>query len=442
MSERPPQLASVTCPQCGHQFAAPIQNVIDVGRHPELKSMLLHGRLNVAACPQCGSGGMLNVPFIYHDPDKKLLLVLTPNNLNISGEAQQRLIGDLSNAVMSYIPPEQRKAYLLQPKVFLTLPTLLEAILQAEGVTPDMLEAQRVRARLVDEFLQASDDIALRGLAAKHDEDLDYDFFATLTASIDAAQARGQSALVERLLALRSKLLEVSSLGRSVQAQREALESLGDEVTHEELLEKVINAQDDSVLQVLISAVRPLVDYQFFRMLTDRIEAAGEQEAARLKELRSKILEITRELDAQAKKEFDRAASLLREVWLSEDQEQAIRAHLSEIDDLFLTVLAANIQSAQETGEVAAAEELTALMDLVFDILEENVPPQIRLINRLLRAEYPDGTRDMLKENIEQVNDDLLELMDVLVEDMEANERKEVSQRLGEIRQQAEELLA
>jgi len=151
MSERPPQLVSVTCPRCGNQFAAPILNVLDVGRHPEFKAMLLQG-------------------------------AFTPNTLNLTSDVQQRLIGDMTNAIINSIPPEQRKAYLLQPKIFLTLPSLVEAILQADGVTPEMLEAQRAKSRLVEQFLQVSDELELQALAAEHDEDMDYDFFAMLSA--------------------------------------------------------------------------------------------------------------------------------------------------------------------------------------------------------------------------------------------------------------------
>jgi len=438
MSERSPQLVSVNCPHCGNQFAAPIQNVIDVGRHPQLKAMLLQGQLNVATCPQCGTSGMLNAPFIYHDPDKELLLVLTPNSLSLTGDAQQRLIGDMTNAVMNSVPPEQRKAYFLQPKIFLTLSSLMEAILQADGITPEMLEAQRTRARLAEELLQVGDEVELQALVAEHDAHLDYDFFAMLAASINAAHAEGQVELANQMVALHNKLLEMSSLGRRIQAQHKALESLGEKVTREELLEKVVNAQDDGIVEVLIAAVRPLVDYQFFRMLTDRIEAADEPEAVRLKQLRAKIVEITNELDEQAKKEFDRAASLLWEIWNSKDHEQAIRAHLAEIDDLFLTVLTSNIQRAREEGQEDIAEELTALIKLILTIIQENVPPQIRFIDQLLSAEYPQGTQELLEANAEQVNDELLAIMDALGENLAANGRQEVSQRLGEIRQQAE----
>ena len=441
MSTRLPQVASVTCPRCGNRFAAPVQNVIDVGRQPELKVRLLRGQLNIAVCPQCGAGGMLNAPFIYHDPEKELLFVFTPNGLNVTDGAQQRLIGDLTNAVMNSVPPEQRKAYLLQPKVFLTFPSLTEAILQADGITPEMLEARRAQARLLEQLLQTSDELELRNLIVEHDEALDYDFFALLANYIESARAAGQSALLGHLLMLNNNLLEMSSLGRSLKARREALESLGEEVTREELLEKLINAQDDGVVEVLTAAARPLVDYQFFQILTSRIETADEPEATRLKQLRAKILEVIKELDMQMEQEFAWATSLLREIWSSKDREQAIRAHLNEIDDLFLAVLEANIRSAEVNGEGAIAEELRGLMKLIFSILEETVPPQIRFINQLLRAEYPHGTQKILNENASQINGELLDLMAALGEDLEVSGREELGRRLSEIRQQAEAML-
>jgi len=82
------------------------------------------------------------------------------------------------------------------------------------------------------------------------------------------------------------------------------------------------------------------------------------------------------------------------------------------------------------------------LMELIFAIVEEDAPPEIRFINQLLRAEYPQGTQELLEENAEQVNDELLEIMDALGENLEASGREEMGQRLGEIRQQAEAILA
>ena len=131
----------VRCPRCQTPFAAPIINVVDVKRYPQLKAALLSGELNRAACPSCGAVSALSVPLVYHDPDKELLLVLIPSELNLPPDQQQRLIGGLVQAVMSNVPAEERKSYFLRPETLLSRQRLVERILEADGVTREMLEA-------------------------------------------------------------------------------------------------------------------------------------------------------------------------------------------------------------------------------------------------------------------------------------------------------------
>jgi hypothetical protein len=135
------QAVPVTCPNCQHRFVSPVLSLIDAGQDPEAKSIFLSGQSNVAVCPQCGHAGMLNFPQVYHDPEKELLLTYVPPELNLSEFEQQKLIGDLTNRVMSSLPAEQRKGYLLRPRSFLTLDSMVQAVLEAEGITLEMLEA-------------------------------------------------------------------------------------------------------------------------------------------------------------------------------------------------------------------------------------------------------------------------------------------------------------
>lgn len=66
------QNVPVTCPSCGNRFVSPVLTIIDARQNPDAKAMFLSGRINVAACPQCGHAGLLNTPIVYHDPDKEL----------------------------------------------------------------------------------------------------------------------------------------------------------------------------------------------------------------------------------------------------------------------------------------------------------------------------------------------------------------------------------
>ncbi|QLQ07353.1 MAG: hypothetical protein HZY76_15905 [Anaerolineae bacterium] len=78
---------------------------------------------------------------------------------------------------MDGLRPEQRRAYLFQPKEFLTLNGMVEAILAADGITPEMMRAQQELAQLVNVIVRsATSEEALRATAKAYDAQLDYDF--------------------------------------------------------------------------------------------------------------------------------------------------------------------------------------------------------------------------------------------------------------------------
>jgi len=437
----PSRVMSIACPRCGATFAAQVQSIVDVGQDPEAKSKLLQGRLNVATCPHCGASGMLNIPLLYHDPDKELLLCFLPQGLNMGGDDQQRLIGALTNTLLSSLPPEKRKGYLLQPKVFFSLESMMEEIVRADGITQEALEARQAKVALIQRLLEATSDDVLRILVRENDEKLDYEFFELLTILIEAADLSGQTARAEQLRALRAKLMNMSSFGKVNRARQEITEALEKGMTQEEFLERVIRCQDDAELRGLIEAGRHMLDYQFFRRLTARIEAAEGQEAQRLRELRSRIMDIRDELDAEVRAAMEQTVALLWKIWHSEDRERAVREHLGEIDDVFFAILSANIQQAEAEGETEVAEELRKLGDIALRALRESAPPEIKLINRLLKAKYPKGTERILKENRDRVNEGLLRTMALLIEDLQQDGEVETAQRLTKIKEQATAIL-
>jgi hypothetical protein len=436
-----PQIVPVPCPLCGHVFAAQVQNIIDVSNDPEARFKLLRGKINVATCPQCGNAGMLNIPFIYHDPKKELLLCFLPPELNLRSDDQHKLVGDLTNRIISSLPPGERKGYLLQPKIFLSLQSLMEAIVQAEGITKEMLEARKAKLNLINRFLDATSDDVLRVLVREYDDELDYEFFQLLATSIEIAKDEGEEDRARRLLGLREKLLEFSSLGKASRVEREVAKALEEGMTREEFLEKVIECEGDAELEALIAVGRHMLDYQFFRSLTNRIEAhegqGNAEEAQRLKGLRSHILEIRDRLDREMRAILQEASALLKKILESEDLEEAVREHLGEIDDAFLAVLSANIEQAEGMGEKEKARKLKRLADLTFELLQERAPRPIRLINQLLNAQYPRETKRLLEENVEQVDNRFIKTLELIIENLSQRGQKRAARHLREVKDQA-----
>lgn len=434
----PPQRISLNCPVCGAALQVELYTLVDVGVRPELKGQLLRGRLNTTLCPVCGSEGFIAAPLLYHDPDKELLVFLAPPEAEMDEQDQQRLIGHLTNEILARLPPERRKGYLLLPKVVLTLQGLVETILQAEGVTPEMMAAHRARLELLDRLLQAQgDEERLRQLVEEADEQIGFEFFAALGAYIDALYQDGRPDEAFPLEALREQLLVLSSYGRKLAARMAIGSPEHPPLSREELLEKVLAASSEEELAELVTWYRSGVDYLFFQMLAERIEEARradrEDEAKRLEELRERLLALTERLDEEARQELEKAAALLRQLLAAPDAESFVRQRLQEFNEAFFIVLGANLQAADEAGDERMRQQLQQIGALVLEVAQEKLPPQVRLIRQLLAAPDAAAVEALLTENRSIVSEQLVALMRDLGKETAV---EETANRLRELAEQ------
>jgi len=415
-------LGRVTCPNCQHQFQTPVEQILYVRENPNAKMRVLNGLVNVAICPQCGASGALGLPFLYHDADKELALVYMPMDLGRDEVERQQAIGQLTSSVMEDLPPEERKAYLLQPPIFFTLENLINRILEADGVTPEMIEAQREKAELLQRMMEVTSDDVLEAMIRENDERIDADFLQMLAMNMEMAQAAGQATAVQRLLGLREKLVELSTAGQAVRARNEMLEALRAEPSRENLLELLIRAPDEQTRGLLVMFGRPLLDYPFFQALTSRIEAAAdESERERLTELRAEILDTRDQIDEETRALYAERSALLRDLLLSDDPETLARSRFQELDQAFFNVLSANLEDAQAAGDADAVEALQAIWGLVLGLMEETLPPEIQLFNRLMAAEEDQEVDRLLQEHRDLVTERLVEFM----EEAEGNLREQ-----------------
>lgn len=443
---------SIACPNCKQSFPVKIDRIIDVGRDPTAKARLLSGQINLAVCPHCGFRSALGAPLLYHDPAKELLLVHVPMELGLPQAEQERVIGDLVNRLMSSLPAEQRRGYLLRPRPVLTLQGLVEAVLQADGITPEMLEQQRAKMRLIEMFLQADED-DLPALIAQYDGQIDMEMFQIITSAAETALQNGRQDVAQRILAVRDRLIRESTAGKAAirQSQQEeqaiqdvltALEGLGENATRQDFMALVLRfAEDDAHLQALVGLERPLFDYTFFQQLSEQINRAGDGEKAGLESLRNRLLDLTALIDQQRQAMLDATADVLREIVNSPDVEEAVRRNLPLIDDNFMAILAANIRAAEQKQDLVASARLKQVSDVVMQVVRENAPPELRFISDLLAQESPQATQTMLQEQAAGFGPRLLDLMDALVRDLLARGDQPTAQRLVDLREQAAEIV-
>ena len=368
------QVVPIACPNCRAQFTAPLQSIID-GQDPYLKAALLQGRLNVIQCPQCGYTGALEVPMFYYDQEKELAFVLAPNNLSLAGADQEKIIGTLTNTLINSLPAEERKFYLFNPRQFLTLESMVKAILEADGITEEMLEAQEAKVKLIEEFLQISDKSTLKEKIKEREAELDREFFEILTASIQAAQMGGDLTNFQALLGLRNLLVRFDPKSKKIVAEIDAeLEAVFIQ-SQDELLEKLQAAKNDEEFQQLIAAGQPMLDYTFFQKLTSQIDEAEKakntQKAAELKALRSKILEVRAQQEEIIRAELEKSSKLLQEIIESPQPDRVLAKKLDQIDQTFFMVLTANIEEARRQKQEEVAKALTALGNIAMGLLQE-----------------------------------------------------------------------
>ena len=431
------------CARCRRQFSASAERILDVEKDPTAKSRVLSGRVNVARCPACSAEGALNSPFVYHDRSKDMLLAYMPPTFGANENERQRVLGDITNAVMNSLPPEQRKAYLFQPKMFFTLPSMTETILQADGVTKEMMDAQKAQLELINDMLRATDAAAFRKVVDQNRDKIDFEFFQTLAASAEASQASGQQPVAQVLNSLSVRLMQEFGIPVGEEIAGEGSKGM---LTRSGLIKALEQAVGDEEMQNLVAIGRPLMDYGFFQELTAQIDAAqaqgDKQRGKRLSSLRAKVVQIKDDMEAASKQVINQATELLKGALQSEDPEAFLREHVGETTEAFFVVLSANLNAAEQQGQKDAADKLEVIAEAAMKLIQESAPPEIRLLNQLMAAPYPDGTQKILEENPSLLTAELVDAMTMIVEDLTRQGNLPAADKVKKILAQVQALVA
>ncbi len=417
----PPADINLNCPQCGFSYQAPVFSIVDVGEMPELKQHLLAGRLNASQCPNCRNINYLATPLLYHDPVHEFLAIFMPNQLNMTENQRQKAIGDLTKALMDALPPEKRRGYMLSPQQFLSMDGLGEKILGLDGITPEMIEASKRKAQLVEELARMMDDSMAFSMAVVENKPLlDQEFFMMLSNAIRTAGEVGQEPQVELLTQLHEKLLPLTEVGQRILKQRQAVEKLGEQPSRDKIMQAILEGDLDEVEAITFVAYRAM-DYEFFQALTEHIEAASGEEQERLEAKRQIMLKIIEQLRASEEEQLQAAISLIQDLLSAEDMDKAIDEMLPYIDQTVIAVLAMNITQAEEQGADAAAIRLRQLHGAIMQRLQDSMPPELLLLMKLVDSDYPDETRAVLKENKELVDDKFIAFVEAYITQLESD---------------------
>jgi hypothetical protein len=439
---------TINCPRCQSPILARIEQVVDVGRDPGAKSRLLQGRLNVAQCSQCGFASALATPLVYHDPVKELFLTHVPAELRMSLPEQEQVLGKLTQQVVQSLAPELRKGYLLRPQTMLTMQGLVERVLEADGITKEMLEKQRAKSLLVQQIIEAEPD-ARRTMIREHDADIDGSAFTLINAYGQAAAASNNNELAEKILQARSALMEHSTAGKRLLSQRaemekaaEDLKALGDQFGMDRLIQLVAAAPSLDRVTALSSFAWQLMDYTFFQTLTEKVNAAAGAEKERLTAIRDRALEDVAHQQQAVQAEMNNAAGLLKSILEAPDPDQAIEQYLPDFDDVFFAMLEANLESARRNKQSEGLLRLEEIQKKIMAALENSLPKEIRFVRDLLEQKTDEEMEALLESRAAEVNDTLLAALKATASDPTLEKQPPLKERLEKIIAQTEKRLA
>lgn len=431
---------SVPCPNCRQPILIDLTRLFDLNSNPEAKETLLSGSANTFQCPSCRYQGVYPTPIVYHDPDKELLLTYFPPELQTPITEQERTIGPLIKKIMDDLPPEKRKAYLFKPQTMLTRQRLLETILEADGITPEMMKAQQEKLLLLQQLVNISPE-SLPEQIAQYDEKIDEELFVLLSRLAQASAAAGDQQSVHALSNLQQALLQHSTIGkaaaleasetRAAMAELQELSKVG--ITRENLLDLLVKNTDSEIrLTTIASMARGGLDYTFFQTLTDKIDQSNGEEKKVLLALRDKLLTIVEAVDNAMKAQVEESQKLLQELLAADDIAAATEEALPRINQAFTDVLNAEVTKAQQTDDTGKLTKLVAIVGVLRAASTSGAVLQV--IEQMLELESPEERQQVLEAAGEAINDDFSQTLSGLISQVESQgDQPELLEKLKEI---------
>ena len=409
----------IACPRCRQMIAANIEQLFDITQDPQAKQRLLGGVSNTARCPHCGYQGRLATPIVYHDNEKELLLTFFPPELNMPVNEQERIIGPMIKQITEKLPPEKRKGYLLKPMANFTYESMIQVILGKDGITPEMLKEQQDRVGIIEKLLQATSNDVRSEIIKQNIQFFDEQFFALFSRLAQSAAGSGQEPIARAMVDIQKQLLEETEFGRQLketvsemEAAQKSLQEAGQGLTREKLLDIVIQSPSDARLKAYVSLARGGMDYQFFQLLTEKIEKSADSEKVKFESMRDKLLNFTNEVDKQLEARYKQAQEFVESLLAQDDVVQAVQANIDQFTQDSVDVVNQMLRQASEKNDYTRMGKLQKMVEV---LRQASTPPEVEFIEHLLDAPDNAALEQMLSANKDLLNDQFMQALIGLV---------------------------
>jgi hypothetical protein len=308
--------------------------------------------------------------------------------------------------------------------------TLIEGVLEGDGITKEMMAAQLKRGEIISQLLEgmSTSDAALLDALQANQADIDEEFKSTLAAFVDASAMSGDQEGMAQLAALQAKVTQF----------------IGGDATlaYELLIAQLRTAPDDDAVRALMQSNQETIDYTFFDIFNAKIleaqNADDESTATTLSALRARILALYEEIQANLEAAYTRAGQILDAVFASEDMSATLSAHLGELDDVFDVLLDGQRTMAERAGDDATVARLTEIIALTAQVKDSALTPDARAVRALLDSDNP--TR-YIRENIASITGGVVKQLNEISEDYILKGKTEDADRVQRIAREAGAML-
>jgi hypothetical protein len=174
------------------------------------------------------------------------------------------------------------------------------------------------------------------------------------------------------------------------------------------------------------------LDYTFFQLLSDKIEAGSGEEKIQLESLRQRLLTITEAVDEAMKTQLEEARKLVNELLAAEDIEKATQEALPRFSQAVAEVINQEAQAAQAAKDEAKLRKLSQIITVIQSADSSNA--YLEVIDALLQEENAENRAKMLVDAGDLVDDEFMQMLASLIGQMEQQgEQPEMLEKVREL---------
>jgi len=150
------------------------------------------------------------------------------------------------------------------------------------------------------------------------------------------------------------------------------------------------------------------MDYQFFQLLTEKIDKASGDEKTRLEAMREKLLDYTNEMDKQIEARYKQAQEFVESLLAQDDVAQAVRDNLDGFTQDSVDLVNQMLRQASEKNDYARMGKLQKMVEVLREV---STPPEVAFVEQLLDLPDEASVEKMLEANKAMINDQFMQAL-------------------------------